>query len=99
MIEFDKEAMPQKTNLDALRETNAEEIGEVVEKVMRNSGQDGPDYLLCEDICPAKEYCLKDYINRQKEQELDEYDDPGPTDCKRVFTNWLNSPVEVKEDA
>jgi len=81
MIELDKEAMPQKTNLDALREMSAEEIGEFINKLTNAevlSIENCDDCAFC-TLCPIVESCgIRD----------------DSTNCAENFTKWLNSPVE-----
>lgn len=47
MIELDKDEMPQKTNLDALREMSVEEIAQIVGNPCKFCYHDGEDCASC----------------------------------------------------
>ena len=81
MIEFDKE-QPGKTNLDHVREMNAEEIGDFINRLTNCevlSIEDHTDCAFCL-MCPLTKTCGID---------------GNSTKCNENFANWLNQPVKV----
>ena len=80
-IEFDKE-QPGKTNLDHVREMNADEIGAFIKKVGNLNVEDALCY-----ICPACQFCMNEHV-AENGADSDE-----PPDCKN-FAKWLNQPFE-----